>query len=197
VNVWKTNKQNMKTLLKTVLIACGAALTASVAQAVPNLSDVLTSPSGTPSTFTVVSSVSAGSGIYTGDYQYTYTISASAPLANNFTVEDVYAAPISGSILVDGVTTTGGFTGGYNPVVDNVNWSQSGSGVASLDSLSFTFDSPLPPTIGSAVADDGSSWNDNGSTGVYVPNTPDGGMTMTLLGGAFLGLSALRRKLGC
>ena len=77
--------------------------------------------------------------------------------------------------------------------------------------LTFSFVSPYAPTWGYASALDDYSWTDGGSSGtaggngldlgVAVPNTPastpDGGLTAALMGGAILGLGALRRKLGC
>ena len=77
--------------------------------------------------------------------------------------------------------------------------------------ITLSYDSPYLPIYGYATSLDDYTWSDGGSAGVaggngldngvVVPNeppvTPDGGLTVTLLGGALLGLGALRRKLGC
>jgi hypothetical protein len=76
------------------------------------------------------------------------------------------------------------------------------SGAALSDSMTFnnaTFAS-LGVTPGTYVWTWGDGANQNftlqiGSVG--VPNVPDGGSTVSLLGCALLGLAALRRKLSC
>jgi hypothetical protein len=64
----------------------------------------------------------------------------------------------------------------------------------------FEFFSPYAPTLGDAegVGADGQSWGpDYGIVVPDPPSVPDGGLTISLLSGALLGLGSLRRKIGC
>lgn len=52
-------------------------------------------------------------------------------------------------------------------------------------------------TLWFGINDDRSSGNTYDNQGTLTVNVPDGGLTIGLLGGALLGLQAIRRKIGC
>ena len=193
----------MKNSLKALLIVAGATLASSVAQAnvyteinSDTLVDTLTGNNtlGMPHTFTVTSTVfSDGVAGDPAEYEYKYTVSATAPSVDQFSVEGIIHS------FELGIQNPAGFTGVLTGT--EVNWNTPTTVPAtetSLDNLVFTLTSPYGPESGNAGAQDSATWSDIGSVGVNVPgNLPDGGLTMTLLGGTLLGLGALRRKLGC
>jgi hypothetical protein len=79
---------------------------------------------------------------------------------------------------------------------DEINW-QFGAGLSVGD---FYYLSPIAPTLGYISALDGGLWggpSGGNAFGVVVPNVPDSGMTISLLGGALVGIGALRRKFSC
>jgi hypothetical protein len=194
----------MKTLLKTLLTTAGLALAANVAQANPYVliattDDVLTGGHGaTPKSFIVTSDVYSDGTPGPSEYKYTYEATVplpnllGTPAVNEFSVFDI-------GNVASSISNPTGFTGAYDGAT-TVNWvTASQSTLLSLKNVTFDLESALPPTLGSAGAQDGSSWGDGASGGVYVPGgaVPDGGLTVTLLGGAFVALGALRRKIGC
>jgi hypothetical protein len=196
----------MKKSLKAILILAGAVLATTGAQAVGNLTEDIsvTVGSGTGDEIAVVSSVSALGAVIAGDYTYTYALTqvAGSGGIDAFTVYSL-GNPFT-SLAVTGVTDpnsnwSGGVNGGHvawsvnlNPVVDQAL------------PLSFSYSSPDGPVEnGYAGAADGGTYAPgtlSSSNEIWVPNlpaVPDGGLTVTLLGGALLGLGALRRKIGC
>jgi hypothetical protein len=61
----------------------------------------------------------------------------------------------------------------------------------------FSFESPYAPMQGVVYAQDGNIYP--GASPVYVPSapsTPDGGLTVALLGGALAAMSFIRSKTG-
>ena len=124
------------------------------------------------------------SGIYKGDYEYIYELPSTSPGIDSFSV---YGVTPTG--IVD-VTGTGGFGGRSHAT--HVSWTTiSGDDVSGAETL--TFISPNAPTWGyaSALDDNRRSYLNNGKDlGVVVPDAPvpEGGLTVSLLGGVLLGL---------
>jgi hypothetical protein len=183
---------SLKTLFKTIGITAGVALVASVAQA--GIIDTETTTvtetlgSSTPTSYTVTSTVSTTG--TAGLDLYSYTVSASAPSVEDFTVQGVIGSSISN------ITNPAGFTGGIGGAGTVVSWQTANSSTdVSLDSLTFSFDSTDNPFQGTTYANDGGTWQ---GSPVYVPNVPDSGTTALLivlgLAGVALGAFALRRK---
>jgi len=211
----------MKMMTKTVLMTVGVALAATVAQAnvTPIVSGTLYNSmemgvvgtahgGGTPATFTIqseyiaplstgVASADEGGGAIvngTTDYLYLYFQPVGQPAIDSFTVQfsDIAGAVVAGSAQSINPAWSG------NPVAFGVTW-QTGTAGDVVGPEELYFLSPLPPTWGVATIQDNGQWNDDSQNpnGVVIPNTPDGGLTVALLGGALVGLGALRRKLGC
>jgi hypothetical protein len=130
-----------------------------------------------------------GSGTFGSDYTYGYWFSGvDDPLG-------LSALTVYFDSALVGVIGQGASVSGTTPVIPNgANWQFN----PYTDTANLWFYSPVGPTIGSAAALDNGTWGP--ASGVVVPNVPsvpDGGLTLTLLGGTLLGLGALRRKLGC
>ena len=126
-----------------------------------------------------------------GQYTYTYVVS---PLATGSQYDEVsiYFPTALAGVNTETETANGGGTASATspiPSYDvNFRWSLE-QGVANT----VTFQSPLRPVLGSAGALDNTAYAE--TFGVWVPNVPDGGLTVALLGGALVGLQMLRRKL--
>jgi hypothetical protein len=186
-NSVKTDKI-MKKSFKTILAATAAVvLTSSLSQvALANLNGNASLVNGAQN-FTVASTATLEStGTYSGDYQYQYVFSGAPSALSSLSVyfNTTPANPV-------GIT---GSNDGSNLSSGAVNWLFSpGVTGATLD-----FYTPIAPTLGDISAQDGGLWG-NGSGGeafgVVVPNIPDGGLTVALLGGALFGLQMFRRKL--
>jgi hypothetical protein len=180
----------MKTLMKSILAAGGVALAATVAQANPT-SDVGVISFGSAN-ITVYSTVTQVGSLY----QYAYWLQAS-PTSTGLDAFSIYAAnSLTGSPanILFGVNPAN-----WNGVINgsHVDFDTApGIGDLPVNNDTFIFTSPLPPVVGTAAGlDDGAYVETSGS--VLVPNIPDGGLTISLLGGTLLGLGALRRKIGC
>ena len=185
--------------MKALMVA-GVSVAASVAQANLNLSansDLVNTV--TPSEIVPIASSATyqSSGTYTGDYEYVYVFNDKA--AGGFSAFSVYFQTVNAGVtgidqgpdfsVKDAIAYPPQINTGVQPGVQwgFLNGGDTLGGVEDVD-----FYSPIPPTIGSASGQDGGIWY---SGDVVVPNVPDCGLTMTLLGGSFLGLQALRRKL--
>jgi hypothetical protein len=121
--------------------------------------------------------------------------------------------PLSGlTVLFDTLDTTPTGASGVNvhtgnnasiqtttSVTGEINWSFN----TTLDNGSteeiMSFTSPDGPGLGQAAALNGGSWLETSGTVVVPvpPSVPDTATTLSLLGGAIVGLGALRRKIGC
>jgi len=186
----------MKTLLKTIGIAAGVVAAASAAHA--NLNETLyNSVSGE---LNVNSSATLSAGLWT----YSYTITDVTPNTDGisgYTV-NVPDAPALDIAVTPGPTGTSLSTGlplaFFGQVLPNsggeVTWSTGGPDDSLSTGLTFSFTSPFAPVQGTSGALDSGGYTADGGS-VYIPSIPDGGMTMSLLGGSLLGLGALRRKL--
>lgn len=189
----------MKTLLKTIGLTAGMALVASVAHANADLTEdiFVTVGTGAGSEIAVDSSVTG-----TGPYTYTYSLSQVA-LDGGIDAFSVYSlgAPFT-SLSISGITSSStDFAGIVNG--GHVDWSSGSNGDQQVP-LSFSYTSPYAPTYGYTGAADGGTYAPTAplttANEVWVPQipaVPDGGLTISLLGGTLLGLGALRRKLGC
>ena len=131
-----------------------------------------------------------------GGWSYTYDFTAPST-ANEPDAFDVYFnTALAGTLSA--------FAGApHNVEAGDVQFLYAG-GITSGTAYSVSFDSTVAPVVGYAAAFDGGEWGGAGpggtSFGVEVPNAlppavPDGGLTITLLGGSLMGLQALRRKL--
>jgi hypothetical protein len=102
---------------------------------------------------------------------------------------DVYSTTVGMGITA----VTGNGTGyiGDSIASSHIDWSWSGTQQTGTDTVSF--ESPIPPVLGSAGALDGTAYAE--TYGVWTPNVPDGGLTVALLGGALFGLQMFRRKM--
>ncbi len=123
----------------------------------------------------------------TGGYDYSYAV----------TVPSIPAGVTLGSVSVyfdTGLATVSTITGGtgfdLNP--GNVEWLFSPETPAGTYTLSF--DSPDAPGYGQVGGYDTTSWPNTG--GVYVPNVPDGGLTLAMVGCVFMGIAGIRSRLG-
>jgi hypothetical protein len=187
----------MKTLLKTFLTTAGVALAASVAQANPNLgqtyTQLLIGGSSAPTTdFSVKSVVTEP---LLGLYDYVYTLPSTSPMLDSFSID---MGATAGLGIFNVGSSSALFFGNINGF--NVSWTTLPQGTdRPTASVVFSFDSTVPPTWGYAAANDHGSWTGIADAdSLVVPGAvPDGGLTMSLLGGTLLGLGALRRKLGC
>jgi hypothetical protein len=133
-----------------------------------------------------------GGGVYL--YDYTVTAQTSADIAGKLSV--YFTTGATGAVI------PGSVFGGTGSTPDNVNTfniSWNFNPEQNLTGVTVGFESDLPPIFGSAAALDDNNWGSNNGAdqvgAVLVPNAPDGGMTMVMLGGAFCVLGAIRRKL--
>jgi len=148
-----------------------------------------------------------GTTVPAGDYQYVYWwsgVNESGTPPGLASLSVYYSAGVStvaGSIggTTFGWTTTGGVLTGDTLGITSANWTFS----PLTDGAAVYFDSPDQPTLGYGSGQDGGLWGANPSGNAYgvvvpaLPNVPDGGYSLSLLGGAFLGMGVLRRKLSC
>jgi hypothetical protein len=197
------NQQKNIMQTKSTLILLLAGAMAVTANATPSIgvsyasTEVGVAGSGfggsTPANFGITSEAvdthTTSGGLEVYEYEYTLPNLTSDPLS----VFDVrFDSLIAGLVGVNGTANDGGFIAGTKFSMD---WITPGPGIVTLDFLS-----TATPIIGQADAQDSGQWQDQD---VVVPNapippppsTPDGGLTITLLGGSLMGLQALRRIL--
>jgi len=145
---------------------------------------------------TVVSTVNLSGSLYT----YSYQATASGTAGGDYTGFTVYFNTTLASLA----SITPGNTSGPPSITVNtstidINWNYGGTGAAQTGPDTYSFTSTFPPGQGFGGAADttsyGGNFGANQSGRVYVPNVPDGGLTVALLGGALVGLQMLRRKL--
>ena len=174
-------------------------MAATVAQANPDVATLKNSHTG--KTITVDSSAVFGGGVWT----YTYDLTGTHPLSiDGFTIDAAGDLGGAGIVIPAGPAGTGpsgpgifqGTQNGSEVTWDSTLLSNGKAGDLYVP-LVFTFTSTQPPANGYGSALDGGAYDDTGNNNVVVPQVPDGGLTVSLLGGALLGLGALRRKLGC
>ncbi len=132
-------------------------------------------------TFKLDSEYTVSGGVYTYYYEFT----GADPAFNG-----INELSVNFSVLA---TAPNSVTGGTSSTMatDDVSWNFSPAATSS-GTWALSFQSPDGPTLGSASAEDGGTWT---GSGVVVPGVPDGGLTLSLLGGSLMGLQALRRKL--
>ena len=148
---------------------------------------------GPGDTILVTSTVSTTTGGYT--YDYSLSVPAGGSTETGVDAYTVYSWSSLAGLGIADLNATSPFSGGVNTT--HVSWSD--GLVDEPLTLDFNFFSPDAPTQGYSAALDDATYNATAGA-VYVPTlpaVPDGGLTMTLLGGSLLGLGALRRKLGC
>ena len=131
-----------------------------------------------------------------GNWSYTYDFTAPTT-ANPIDAFDVYFNTASAGTL-------SAFNGAHNVQAGDIQYLFPG-GTTAGTAYTVSFDSTVAPIVGYSAAFDGGEWGTSGgpggeSYGVEVPNAPppnvpDGGLTITLLGGSLMVLQALRRKL--
>jgi hypothetical protein len=190
------NKQNniMNTKSTLLTAAAGVLLLAGRCQTVQALSYTGDATLVNGGTSFVVDSTALSLG--GGNWSYTYDFTAPTT-ANEPDAFDVYFnTALAGTLSA--------FAGApHNVEAGDVQFLYAG-GITSGTAYSVSFDSTVAPVVGYAAAFDGGEWGGAGpggtSFGVEVPNAlppavPDGGLTITLLGGSLMGLQALRRKL--
>ena len=135
--------------------------------------------------------VSTTSGPVSGQYTYTYVVSPLAAGSQYDEVSIYFPTALAGVNTLTATANGGGTAGATSPIPSydvNFRWSLE-QGVANT----VTFQSPLRPVLGSVGALDSTAYAE--TYGVWVPNVPDGGLTVALLGGALVGLQLFRRKL--
>jgi hypothetical protein len=141
-------------------------------------------------------------GTYKGDYEYIYNLPAMTATTPPVAISiDVFSVYLNGTQLIEAISGNNSWTGMEN--LTDVSWTHKTGDVSGDETL--TFVSPDAPTWGTASAQDSYQWTDAGNgldNGVVVPNftdpgspVPDGGLTVALLGGSFLVLGLIRRKL--
>lgn len=185
----ENRKKHMKTLLKAIVITVGTALAAAVAQAETE-TDLLTGAVNPSDTINVTSTANFDSVNNVWDYMYMLTLSTASGI-DAFAVDSPSWDNLTlANIVAGGATSPFTFVG---VISDNVSWSSSSLSGAT-EGLKFTFTSPDAPTQGLAFAQDDDFYSNAGGQ-VFVPNVPDGGTTMALLGCSLMGLQVLRRKL--
>jgi hypothetical protein len=149
--------------------------------------DIITIP-GTVGSYsiTVDSSWTFAAGEYTYSYQITPNNGATYDEAS------IYFNTGLAAIFNETGTAQGGST--LTPTMPtppydaNYHWSAEQTGVESV-----SFESPIGPTTGYFGAQDNTTYPE--TWGVFVPHVPDGGLTLSLLGGSLLALQVCRRKL--
>jgi len=204
----------MKTPMKALLIAASVA-TAHVAVAntltVPGTADPLLAGGGTdnygsgPANYDSTPAESAiFAGYVTGGSQI--TVSATGSTGNTPSISGVGPAGSGGNYTFSAVLTGGAdfaalsaAAGAFSAPLNSLIGVFTGPGVAEFVDLgaSSTVTVPAGATGFYLGSMDGYQWNNNsGSFTVDVTgaNVPDGGTTAGLLGGALVGLGALRRK---
>lgn len=199
-------KTNMKlNLVATAAVVLASGLLSQSAKAVPvvigDVYDVTLTDQGpglyTGDSFIADSQVLAPhtGGNTSSEYMYYYQFGEGNHPSPPVPITDVSVYFDNSLGLAD--TAQGGIFQNITPT--DVEW-QFGSG---LSTGSFNFLSPYAPTLGYMSAHDGGLWGAVGGGnqfGVVVPmapTIPDSATTLSLLGGALVGLGALRRKIGC
>jgi len=192
----------MKNVLKTILVAAGTVLASTVAQAnlitgSVNMSGTLSINTTSLQTATAITNfvnsgpnqttVSSGTGTYLGTsgalvtWKYPISLAVGAQVISDLWTFDAGTYTFSlASITQDTqnanllfLVGSGTLTApGFSPTVGNFTLTVTDSSGGSSGTATFGF----------------------GSSDTAVP---DGGLTVALMGGALLGLGAVRRKLGC
>jgi hypothetical protein len=204
-NFSQLNQSNMKSIKSMVGVLLGGAVAGALmcqsAYGVPldtPGTSVLPSVFGGGKAVTINWEVSTTlhSGLYTYEYQ---VVNGSAPgFANGSANLDFFSVSFN---------TGNASVGGANPnnathiVPTDVDWTYGplaiGGSTPALNTAGVLyFTSPIPPTLGPADASDEIPPSPFVS-GPYVPvpATPDGGMTLALLGFGLMGIETLRRRL--
>lgn len=150
-----------------------------------------------PPSITVSWEVVGGPGAYTYYYNVNDPVGEVTGLGTPETIDHLNVTFLSTPANVTAVG--GGLLGILNAGV-GVDWIFGPIGPGTSSGWLW-FTSPDAPILGNANAADGttpSPWTTvlPGGQLVPVPNVPDGGMTLSLLGFALMGVEGLRRKLG-
>ena len=181
-----------------ILAAVAALALCSTAKAITvgSETDVLTEPIGSAD-LSVLSTVTLNAGVYTYSYQVTPGGVAGAEYTG-FTVYFNTSLATPGSPSPATANSPANPTISVNITPNDINWNFGGAAAQQTGVDTFSFTSTLPPTQGNAGGADTSSYGGNPgdqTASVYVPNVPDGGLTVALLGGALFGLQMFRRKM--
>jgi hypothetical protein len=125
----------------------------------------------------------------TGSGGFFLTDAANVKLNGTLTFDNIIQSG-TGSILnyTADVNLTGLSYAGSNPALQHL-----ASQVSVMDTLDFTF---IPAVSLSALVAGGQSTSFSGSINGTTASTPDGGMTVVLLGGAFTAMGLARSKFG-
>jgi hypothetical protein len=153
-------------------------------------------------------------GTYQGDYEYMYDFGVSGDVNKNGPPVGIASLSVYFSDTA-GVVGAGGVTGPAAPQTvagSDVNWTFN---PVTKEETVFFF-SPDAPGFGTASAQNGGLWGQVANSSALAtdlsgagmnplslvvvpvpPTVPDSATTLSLLGGALVGLGALRRKIGC
>ena len=186
--------------IKTVISLFSAGVCAIAVQQAQAISEISVL---TGTTEEVTSSVS---GPVAGLYTYTYTVSL-IPSDIYIAADAIQALTVNNAMggtgfFTSGITAIGTTAPGWSgsvtaSPVGHVLWNDTPPSDMNVIGDSFSFESPYGPTQGVVFAQDNNIYP--GASPVYVPtppSTPDGGLTVALLGGALAAMSFIRSKTG-
>lgn len=191
----------MKTT-KTILMTVGTVLVATVAQA-NTITATLLGANG--DSLSLTTTVTDGTGAYTDEYEYYYSLNTGANQINIVDVDGLGGG--FNPFNTDGIGGVGSSNPHFSETASDIQfWGNAEWDSDSLQSgaLNFWFYSPYYPISGTATAEDGAQYltPPAGSANTLVPGTvpwhddvvPDGGVTVALLGFVLVGIEGLRRK---
>lgn len=190
----------MNKLLKTIGIMAGVAVAASVAQADPEISGSInmagSATLNSDSLNGATTLTPAGSALVTSGTQA--YVGLAGDTATWGTVLNLTAGPDS----VPDLWSVAGFDFSLASISSYiVNGSDTAAVLSGLGTLTGTGYAPTEGNFTLVITDSSGGKSGQATFGFASSDTtagvPDGGLTMTLLGGTLLGLGALRRKLGC
>ena len=186
-----------KSILTSLAVAGAVGLIATAPSAMANIitvataTDDLQASSAGHADITVNSTVTQDT--VTGKYTYSYALSdGGVDTMNTFSAYFNTGAP---NAIIAG--TIGG-SDSYLVSSFDISWQWANDVLVSGQNVSFQ--SWLPPSHGSAAVLDNAAWGGSGfglQVGyIDVPNIPDGGLTMAMVGCVFVGIAGIRYRLG-
>jgi hypothetical protein len=189
----KTITKNMKKYIKPMgLLASSAILFTGMLCQADTISILVPTPSGGGVTdITIADTITVvPDGLSPTGLEYTYSYSVSNPLGDNDVVESFEVNANRALVFnqVGGLAGSRIDAGGVTWDITTLTAGNTASG--------FSYQSFYGPHAGTDDANDSVTWNSNvaGGTPTEVPNVPDGGLTVALLGGSLIALQAFNRK---